>query len=450
MAELKATVERVPPSSPSAERAVLGACLLDRQALNVAAGILEPEDFYEEAHSRCFSVMLEMFEREKPVDALTLMDELSRRGLLSSLGGQAFIAELLDSVATTAHVEYHARMVKERSLRRKLIKAAGEISRIAFDEEKDLEEVLDEAEQAVFAVAEGKQKEWIKHVGEILSRAFREVERSYNEGKAVVGVPTGFVDLDRLTGGLQPGSLNILAARPSMGKTSFALNVVQHVAMRYRRPVLVFSLEMPAEQLVYRMLGSEAKVNVHGLRTGNFSEDAWKRLASAAGRLHQAPIYIDDNSSLSAMELKARCRRFKAEHKDLALVVVDYLQLLYVNKRVDNKQQEVAEISRTLKAVARELEVPLLALSQLSRAVEQRQDRRPQLSDLRDSGAIEQDADLVMFIYRPDVYQPEPPDSREPSTAEVIVAKHRNGPTGVVNLLFMKEYTTFESVAYGF
>lgn len=433
-------LDRIPPHNLEAERAVLGSCLLSQDALIVAVEGLSPADFYDMRYKQAFEMVSDMVRKGKPVDPLTFLEEANRREVADRLGGQAFVAELIDAVPTTANVEYHVQIVRDKAIHRRLIQAGGEIAKLGYAEDKELDEVLDEAERTLFEVTQRGSGVSFRHVGAILSSTFQEIEARFHQGGHITGAPSGFIDLDRLTGGFQPGSFNIIAARPSMGKTALALGLAMHTALEVGSPVLVFSLEMSAEQLVQRMLGAEARVNIHDLRTGAFADEAWDDLAEAAGRLSQSPIYIDDSSLLSTMDLRARCRRFKAKFPDLGLVVVDYLQLMSLHRRIESKQQEVAEISRALKGIARELNIPILALSQLSRAVEARQDKRPQLSDLRDSGAIEQDADLVMLLYRPGYYSSVPEDE---SMAELIIAKHRNGPTGVVRLIFLKEYTRF-------
>lgn len=433
---------RVPPHNLEAERAVLGASLLDKDGLLLVTETLQTEDFYDLRHRRAFDIMVDLAQKDRPVDPLTFMEEASRRGILDELGGQPFLAELVDSVTTVANVEYHVAIVRDKSVHRRLIQVGSDIVRLGYAEDRDVDEILDEAERAVFEISQRGGKNLFRHVGEVLGPTFRQIEIQFQAGEAVTGVSTGFADFDRLTGGLQPGSLNIVAARPSMGKTALALNIAQYAAVRKKVPVLVFSLEMGAEQLVQRLLGAEARINIHDLRTGSFHETAWESLAEAAGVLAQAPLYIDDSSVLSTLELRARCRRFKALHPELGLVVVDYLQLMSMAKRVESKQQEVAEISRALKAVARELEVPVVALSQLSRAVESRNDKRPMLSDLRDSGAIEQDADLVILLYRGGYYNATTAEETD-NAAEIIVAKHRNGPTGTVHLVFLREFARF-------
>jgi replicative DNA helicase len=385
---------------------------------------------------------------DKPVDPLTLMEELSKRGISEKVGGQAFIAGLVEGVPTTANAGYHANIVRDKAIHRSLIQTGNDLVRLGYSEDREVREILEEAEQAVFAISQDRNRQTYRSIGDVLPPAFQKIEEQYHSSdQEVSGIQTPFSDFNRLTGGFQAGSLNIIAARPSMGKTALAINFAQYLGVKESpKPVLIFSLEMSAEQLVQRMLGSEAMVNIHDLRTGNIADQDWQHLTNGAGRLARAPIYIDDSSMLSTLEFRARCRRFKAKHQDLGLVVVDYLQLMSFHRRIDSKQQEVAEISRVLKGVAREVDVPVVALSQLSRAVEQRNEKRPQLSDLRDSGAIEQDADMVLLLYREGYYNPDP-DSDD--TSEIIIAKHRNGPTGVINLIFRKEYTRFESALSG-
>jgi len=443
--------EKVPPHSLEAERAVLGDCLLDSDALTLAVDSLRSDDFYDSVHRIIFDIICEMSAKSKAVDPLTMMEELSRKNLMESVGGQSFIAELVDAVPTTANVEHHIRIVKDKAVHRRLIQVGTEIAKMGYAEDKELEEILDDAERAVFEVTQSGNKAFFRKISDVLAPTFKEIEDRFHSPAAKVnGVPSGFDDFESITGGFQPGSLNILAARPSMGKTAFALGVALNAAVEHSIPVLIFSLEMSAEQLVLRMLGSRAKINIHDLKTGVFHENSWQGLAEAAGELSSAPIFIDDSSVLSTLELRARSRRFKSQYaKDgLGLIIVDYLQLMHFPKRIESKQQEVAEISRSLKAVARELDMPVIALSQLSRAVEQRNEKRPQLSDLRDSGAIEQDADLVILLYRPGYYEAPGSETEDP-TAEVIIAKHRNGPTGTVSLIFQKEYARFVNKAYG-
>jgi len=441
---LNQEIDRVMPHNLDAERAVLGSCLLDKDAALYVVETLRKDDFYDAMHQLSYEIISEMLKKDKAVDPLTFIEEAKNRGFLDRLGGQSFIASLIDTVPTTANVEYHARIVRDKSVHRKMIQVGTYITKLGYSEEVEFEEILDEAERAVFDVATRGNLVVFKKIGEILKASFKDLEKQFSQGKVVTGIPSGYIDFDRITGGFHPGSLAILAARPSMGKTALALNIAQHVAIAQKTPVLIFSLEMGAEQLLLRLLGSEAKVNIHDMRTGVFPEGAWDELVKAAGTLNEAPIYIDDSSFLSTLDLRARARRFKAQYPNLGLIIVDYLQLMSLSRRVENKQQEVAEISKSLKGVARELNVPVLALSQLSRAVEQRQVKKPQLADLRDSGAIEQDADLVVFLYRKGYYNENESDD---NIADLIIAKHRNGPTGTVQLLFFKEYTRFENLA---
>ncbi|MDR1741130.1 MAG: replicative DNA helicase [Synergistaceae bacterium] len=443
--------DRSAPCSLEAERAVLGACVLEQEALGRAAEILRPDDFYDFNNRSTFEVIFSMFAANSRVDLVTLNEELIKRGLHEKLGGQPFLASLIAEVPTTANVTYHAEIVRDKSLRRRLIAAGNEIVRLGYAVDVDTDSALDQSERLVFEVASGSDKTGPRPVRDILGMTFERIQQRYTDsGSDVSGFQSGFPDLDKLTGGFQPGSLNIIAARPSMGKTALALNIAQFGGGG--DAVLIFSLEMSGEQLVQRMLGAEAMLNIHAMRTGAMDSEDWGALLAAAESLSKAPIYIDDSSMLTTMDFRARCRRFKARAKseNLGLIVVDYLQLMSVgargggwkaNSSFDNKQQEVAEISRVLKGVARELECPVLALSQLSRAVEQRTEKKPLLSDLRDSGALEQDADTVMMLYRPDYYDAVNPNAD--SEALLTLSKNRNGPTDVVQLVFRREITRF-------
>jgi replicative DNA helicase len=440
--------ERIPPNNLDAERAVLGACLIERDALVLVVETLRQEDFYEPRHGLIFKVMREMAERDKAVDSLTFQEELSRRDLLDRVGGASFIAMLVDSVITTANVEYHCAIVRDKSVHRELIKVGAEIARTGFSEEIESSDALDAAQQQVFEIARGNASR-IRDIASVVVATFDQIERSISEGVSGNGIPSGFTDFDRLTGGFQPGSLNIIAARPSMGKTAFALNIAENAALHGDASVLIFSLEMSAEQLAGRLLSSVARVNLRELQqSNNVRTDQWNALTDAVARLSRSSIFIDDSSSLSTLELRSRCRRFFAERRGgRSLVIVDYLQLMVNSRKTENRQQEVSDISRAMKGLAREFSVPVIALSQLSREVEKRgSDKRPLLSDLRDSGAIEQDADLVAFLYRPAYYQQER-ESVDP-TAEVAIAKHRNGPTGKADLVFYREFSRFENLAY--
>lgn len=442
-------VDRIPPNNLDAERAVLGACLLDREALLIVVETLRLEDFYEPRHGTAFEIMADMANKDRAVDSLTFQEELAKRNLLERLGGISFIATLVDAVTTTANVEHHCSIVRDKSIHRELIRVGADITRIGFSEDVESAEALASAEQQVFEIARQGSKSLLKNISNVVINTFEQIEKSISEGVSAAGTPSGFADFDKLTGGFQPGSLNIIAARPSMGKTAFALNIAQNAALSEDIPILIFSLEMSAEQLVGRLLSSEARVNLKELQqAGKVRSDQWNSLTDAVARLSRCPIFIDDSSMLSTLELRSRCRRFFSKHKEgKSLIIVDYLQLMGNTKKSENRQQEVSEISRSLKGIAREFEVPVIALSQLSREVEKRgSDKRPMLSDLRDSGAIEQDADLVAFLYRPAYYQQDK-ESSDP-TAEVAIAKHRNGPTGKVDLVFYREFSRFENIAY--
>ena len=436
--------DRVAPQNTGAERAVLGACLLEQEALGNAVERLTPEDFYDLNHRAAFEVMVDMFAANHPVEMVTFGEELTKRGLFEKLGGQPFFASLVAEVPTTANIEFHASIVKEKSIRRRLIEDGNHIVRLGYATEIENAMSLDEAERAVFEITQNNNKVDFKPVRDILGGTFAKIEEQYRRsGAKVNGFGSSFADLDALTGGFQPGSLNIIAARPSMGKTALALNVAQFGGDQTGDAVLIFSLEMSSDQLVQRMLGSEAQVNIHAMRTGVMGKSEWDDLMNAAGRLAKAPIYIDDSSMLTTMDFRSRCRRFKARYPNLGLVVVDYLQLMsFGGRSMDNKQQEVAEISRMLKGVARELQCHVVALSKLSRAVEQRTEKRPLLSDLRDSGAIEQYADTVMLLYRPDYYEGAVNPDMD-SEAFLSLAKNRNGPTNEIRLIFKREFTRF-------
>ncbi len=440
----EAAFDRLPPSSPDAERAVLGACLLDREALVDVTELLSPDDFYDLNYRDVFNAISEMSKAGRAVDMLTLSEELKNRGLMDKLGGQAFLASIIDSVPTAANAEYHARIVRDKAIHRRLISAGNSIVRMGYDETKDLSELLEDAERLVFEVSRTRNESSFKSIAEVMAPTFDHIQAAFSsENTGITGIACGFREIDRLTSGLQRGAMNIIAARPSMGKTALAMNMARNVAVKLKLPVLVFSLEMSAEQLAMRLLGAEARMNLQEIVNGSFAPGDWPRLQDAASVLVDAPLFIDDSSVLSSIELKARSRRFKAKYGELGLIVVDYLQLMTPSRTTDNKANDVAEISRSLKAIARELDVPVIALSQLSRNVENRENKTPQLSDLRDSGAIEQDADLVGMIYRPSYYAKDE-ESRRDNSASVNIAKNRNGPTGEAKLVFLREYTRFE------
>ncbi|GAB4262271.1 replicative DNA helicase [Thermincola ferriacetica] len=433
-------LEKIPPQNLDAEQSVLGAMLIDKESIIKVSEILRPEDFYRDAHKHIYEAMLDLSERNEAVDLITLTEELRQRGFLDQVGGAAYVAGLATMVPTAANVEYYARIVEEKALLRNLINVATRIVALGYESDEEPTELIDTAEKMIFELSQRKAREGFSPLKNILMQTFDRIEDLYNNKGQITGVPSGFVDLDRLTSGFQPSDLIIVAARPSMGKTAFCLNIAQHAAVRSQVPVAIFSLEMSKEQLVQRILCSQAMVDQQKIRTGNLEEEDWKKLTKAAGPLSQAPIYIDDTPGLSVSEMRAKARRLKAE-KGLGLIVIDYLQLMSASsRRSENRQQEISEISRSLKLLARELQAPVIALSQLSRAVEQRQDKRPMMSDLRESGSLEQDADLVMFIYRDDYYNPE---SEKRGISELIIAKQRNGPVGTVELGFLKEFTKF-------
>ncbi len=442
-------VERLPPHEMDAERAVLGAILQDGQALLKCMEILRPHYFYKDAHRTIFAACLALFEQNEPVDLVTVAHELSRSTGVEEVGGAAALAALVDSVPTAANVGYHARLIRDAALLREVISVATEIVRIGYAAEDDADAIVDAAEQKIFQISQELVGRSFFPLKAILKGTFEQIEKLYERKTHVTGVPTGFAEFDLRTSGLQPADLIVIAGRPSMGKTSFALGISAHAAIEERIPVAIFSLEMSKEQLAQRMLCSEARVNGNSLRTGYLSEKDWPRLTTAAGLLSEAPIFIDDTPTLTVLEIRAKARRLKVE-QNLGLIIVDYLQLIQGRGRVENRVQEIAEISRGLKALAKEIHVPVVALSQLSRRTEDREKSRPQLADLRESGAIEQDADLVAFLYRPGYYTARASGKEEGSlgeedrTTEVIIAKQRNGPTGTVPLAFFREFVRFE------
>ncbi len=433
-------LEKIPPQNLDAEQSVLGAMLIDKEAVIKAVEILKPQDFYRDANNHIFQAIVNLFERGEAVDLITLSEELRRSGSLDQIGGVSYVAGLANLVPTSANVEHYARIVQEKSLLRNLIGASTRIAQMGYEAEEDIETLLDKAEQMIFEVAERKTFTGFIPLKTVLMQTFERIELLHQSKGGITGIPSGFTDLDRLTSGFQNSDLIIVAARPSMGKTSLCLNIAQYTSLRKGLPVAVFSLEMSREQLVTRMLCGEAMVDQQKVRTGQLSDEDWQKLTRAAGPLSQAPLYIDDSPAISVVEMRAKCRRLKSE-EGLAVVIIDYLQLMQGSRRSENRQQEISEISRSLKSLARELQVPVIALSQLSRAVEQRQEKKPIMADLRESGSLEQDADLVIFIYREEYYKQE--DSEKKGIAEIIVAKQRNGPVGSIELGFLKEYTKF-------
>lgn len=439
------TVDRAQPQALDVERAVLGAMLIDNLAINRVIEVLGDETaFYHTPHRKIYACIHRLSERGEPVDQVTLTEELSRRGQLDEVGGAAFVAELAGEMATATNVEYHANIVLEKAQRRRLIDSATQTAIESYDETNDVREVIDRAEQRVFQIAEGELGKGVVSLESVMDDTFAAIERAQENAGSLSGVTTGYTELDEITAGLQASDLIILAARPAMGKTAITLCVARNAAIKGNTPVLYFSLEMSVQQLAQRLLCSEARVSSHRLRTGRLSEEEWQRLSEWTGKLIEAPIYIDDTAGISIMEVRAKARRAKAEH-NIGLIFIDYLQLMTASENFGSREQEIAYISRSLKGLAKELNVPVIACSQLSRAVESRTDKRPQLSDLRESGSIEQDADVVMFLFRPEVYgiTDEEGNSQE-GVAELILGKQRSGPIGSVFLTFVGEYLRFE------
>ncbi len=432
-------IQRIPPNNIEAEQSVLGAMLLDKEAISTATEYISGDDFYREAHKEIFEAIVDIYNRGEPVDLITLTEKLKTRNTLEAVGGITFLTNLMDAVPTTHNVKYYAKIVEDKSLLRKLIKSSNEIIQKSYQAEEDIGEIIDDAEKGIFNISLNRSTQGFVHLKNILNANFDRIEQLYlNKGK-ITGVPTGFHDLDNKLSGLQKSDLILIAARPSMGKSSFMMNIVQHAAVREKTTTAIFSLEMSKEQLTQRLLCSEALIDAHRLRIGDINEDEWVKLARAMGPLSEAPIYIDDTPSISITEMRAKCRRLKLEH-DLGLIVIDYLQLMQGKGYAESRQQEISEISRSLKALAREINVPVVALSQLSRAPEMRADHRPVLSDLRESGAIEQDADVVMFLYRDEYYHP---DTEKKNIGEINISKQRNGPTGTIELIWLGQFTKF-------
>lgn len=431
--------EKVPPHNIDAEQAVLGALFLDNSAIAVVTRFLHPEDFYVEAHRVIFQTILDLEEIGQAADLVTVTDLLRRRGDLEKVGGATYVATLSNISPTAANAEHYARIVEEKALLRNLINLATRIAGMGYEGSEDAERLMEEAEKMLVELGSRRTSVLFIEIKDILMDTFKHLEHLAKHKGEIHGVPTGFIDLDRLCQGLQPGDLVIVAGRPSMGKTSFGMGIAYNAAEQTNKPVAVFSLEMSKEQLVQRMLCAEAMVDQHKIRTGSIGDEDWAKLTQKAREIAKLPIFIDDSGILTARQLRSKARRLHME-RGLGLIVIDYLQLMQGSGRTENRQQEIANISRSLKALAKELSVPILALAQLSRSVEQRQDKKPIMSDLRESGSLEQDADVVMFIYRDEYYNP---DTERVGIADIIVAKQRNGPTGVVELAFLKEYTKF-------
>ena len=434
---------RIPPHDIEAEQAIIGSMLTDKDAVIAAIEILREQDFYREDNRIIYSAILNLYNRSEPIDIITLKAELKSMGKLEAVGGLEYIVQLPDRVPTTSNVEQYIKIVEEKSMLRALIKTADELITLGYDPTQEVEQVIDTAEKKIFEVMQKKNQKGYSSMKDILIDTFTQLEQLYNQKEMITGVPTGFADLDYRTSGLHNSDLTLVAARPAMGKSAFALNIATHAAVRGKVPVAIFSLEMSKEQMANRILCSEAMVDSAKVRTGKIDDEEWGKLAAASGELSEAGIYIDDTPGISVMEIRAKCRKMKLE-KNIGLVVIDYLQLVQgSNRKGGSREQEIAEISRSLKILAKEINVPVIALSQLSRAPEQRVDHRPMLSDLRESGSIEQDADIVMFLYRDDYYNE---DTDKKNIAEVIIAKHRSGATGTVELLWLGNYTKFANI----
>ena len=444
---------KVPPQNIEAEQCVLGGVLLENEAISKVLETLVPDDFYREPHRKICHSMIDLFEKNEPIDLITLTNALKGKNLLDEVGGGVYLSSLADSITTAANIEYYAKIVKEKAILRGLINTATEIVTRGYEDGGDVEDLLDQAEKNIFQISESQIKPSFYEIKSLLKESFKTIEKLYESKEIVTGVPSGFEELDKLTSGFQPSDLVVIAGRPSMGKTAFSLNIAQYAAIEKKIPSALFSLEMSKEQLVLRMLCSEAKVDAHKLRGGFLGETDWPKLTRAAGILSEAPIFIDDTPALSVLEMRAKARRLMAEH-ELGLVIVDYLQLMRGRglsgrgrPSSETREQEISDITRSLKALAKELNIPVIALSQLNRKVEERTDKRPHLADLRESGAIEQDADLITFIYRDEIYN-RADDNPNKGIAEVIIGKQRNGPVGEIKLAFLDKYTTFENLAW--
>ena len=433
----------LPPQNIEAEQAVLGTILIQDKALLKVIDLLQPGDFYRDAHKTIYAAMMALFDKHEPHDLITVTGLLSDQNKLEDVGGAAYLASLTDIIPFTGTLVHHARIIRKKSILRRLIQTSTEVAARCYDAQDDIDTLVDEAEKTIFEIAHSKKGEGFQPMSSVVPKAFDRINRLFDKQEHITGVATGYDELDRITAGLQPAEMIILAARPSMGKTALAMNIVQHAAMIGKVPVAVFSLEMSVESLALRMLCSLGPIDSQRIRTGRLIDSDWPKLTRATGMLSEAPIYIDDTPGLTVLEMRAKARRLKSE-QDLGLIVVDYLQLMQGKSSSENRAQEISDISRSLKAMAKELNVPVLALSQLNRSLENRTDKRPQLADLRESGAIEQDADVIMFIYRDEVYNRAEGNPNR-GLAEIIVGKQRNGPTGVIKLSFLGEYTRFEN-----
>lgn len=433
--------DKLPPQNIEAEQSILGAILLENDSLPKVIEVISREDFYKESHRKIYDAMIELFDKSEAIDLITIAEELKKRNEIDAIGGEAYLSTLASQVPTAANIRYHSKIIREKALLRALIKSASEIAGKVYEENLDADELVDQAERIIFNISDKRIKTSFIGIKDLIKGSFETIEHLYDKKSAITGTASGFTDLDELTSGFQRGDLIVVGGRPSMGKTAFSLNIARHVGVEMKEPVAIFSLEMSKEQLAIRMLCSEAMVDSNSVRKGFIKKEDWSKLTNAAGKLTESPIFIDDSSSTTVLEMRAKARRLKLEHKGLSLVIVDYLQLMRGRGGLErSREQEISEISRSLKALAKELEVPVIALSQLNRGVEQRQVKKPTLADLRESGAIEQDADVIIFLYRDEFYNRETP---EKGKAEIIVAKQRNGPTDTVNLTFFPNYTRF-------
>jgi len=449
-------LRKLPPQSLEAEMSILGGILIDNDAINRVLEVLTDDDFYRESHRKIFKAMMRLSDQREPVDLITLTDTLKRQGELEEAGGAAYLANLVDYVPTAANIAYYCKIVKEKALNRRLISVATEIATLGYDEQADVNELLDKAQKNIYEISENKLRPQYVQVKDVIKDTFRILQSLHAKKELITGTPTGYTDLDHMTAGFQPGDLIIIAARPSMGKTTLALNIAEYASAdprnKHKVPSVVFSLEMGKEQLVMRLFASIAKIDFGKMRTGHFQDSDWPRLTRAAGILHDAKIFIDDTPAITVLELRSKARRLKSEH-DIGLIIVDYLQLMRGGANVESRQQEISDISRSLKALAKELGVPVIALSQLNRELEKRADKRPMMSDLRESGAIEQDADVIMFVYREAVYcdacrkRDNSCTHNHERNAEVIIGKQRNGALGTVDLAFFGEHTRFENLS---
>ncbi|MDP6532937.1 MAG: replicative DNA helicase [Candidatus Marinimicrobia bacterium] len=442
MAENQEQILNVQPQSNEAEQAVLGAMLSSKEAVSKVLQWITDVHFYREAHAKIFRAMIQMFNEGEPVDTVSIVNQLKKQKELENVGGAYYITGLVESVPTTANVEHYAKIVLEKAMLRELIRISHDLTKNAYDDRQDVDDIMDAAEQAIFSITQGRLRGGFEQLDPILQETFENLDKIHSSGGTVTGVPTGLLDLDEMTSGFQKGELIVLAGRPGMGKTALALTIARNAAIDHQKSVGFFSLEMASHQLAMRMLCAEARVDSHLVRTGKLPKSQWQNLSVSVGTLAEAPMYLDDTPSIGILELRAKARRLMAEH-DIGMLMIDYLQLMSGPKGVENRQQEISVISRSLKALAKELNIPVVALSQLSRATEQRSDRRPQLSDLRESGAIEQDADVVMFVYRPYVYSR---DEDDRGKVELLLSKQRNGPTGNINLTFIDRYARFENL----